>query len=208
MLRHGVAYLGKVVPLAILYAVTAQTVFALASVHTSISPIWLPSGLAVAAAVLYGYRALPAILLGAFAFNASTDIPLWVAALIAAGNTLEAAAAGWLLRLSGFRRPADRIRDVLALVGLAGLAATAVSATVGVTALWAGGVIPAAEAVSSWILWWFGDAIGVMTLTPVLLVAWARRRRWRRPSRTRTAEAGLLSSRSRWPPGPSWEPGG
>ncbi|GAA3446570.1 hybrid sensor histidine kinase/response regulator [Planomonospora venezuelensis] len=193
MLRRGAAHLGRVAALAALYAVAAKAAFALAAVHTVISPVWLPSGLAVAAVVLCGHRAVPAVLLGAFVFNASTGLPLWVAALIASGNALEAAGAGWLLRRTGFRRSAGRVRDVLALAVPAGLGATAAGAGVGVAALWAGGVVPAADLVSSWVLWWFGDAIGVLTLTPVLLAAWAHRHRRPRPGRGRVAEAVLLA---------------
>ncbi|MBG0830255.1 MASE1 domain-containing protein [Planomonospora sp. ID67723] len=193
MLRRGAAYLGGVAALAALYAVAAKAAFALAAVNTGISPAWLPSGLAVAAVVLYGYRAAPAILLGALVFNASTGVPLWVAGLIASGNTLEAAGAGWLLRRTGFQRTVGRIRDVLALAVPAGLGATAAGAGVGVAALWAGGVVPTADLASSWVLWWFGDAIGVVTLTPVLLAAWAHRHRRPRPGRGRVAEAVLLA---------------
>ncbi|GIH97693.1 MASE1 domain-containing protein [Planobispora siamensis] len=192
MLRRRAVYSGQIILLTVLYILAALAASALASVNTSISPIWLPSGLAVAAVVLYGYRVAPAVLIGALVFNASTGVPLWVAALIAAGNALEALVAAWLLNRAGFRRPVARLRDVLLLVGLAGLGASAVSAGIGVAALWAGGIVPAAGVTPSWVLWWFGDAIGVITLTPVLLSAWVHRHRRPTLSGGRVAEAVLL----------------
>src|SRR5581483_7833249 len=48
----------------------------------------------------------------------------------------EALAAWYLLRRAGFRPSLERLRDVVAFTALAGLAATALAATNGVTALW------------------------------------------------------------------------
>jgi PAS domain S-box-containing protein len=193
MVRGGGAYPARVVGLAVLYLIAAKASFAVAFVNTSISPVWLPSGVAVAAVVLFGYRLAPGVLLGAFVFNALTPVPLWVAALIAVGNTLEALGAAWLLRRVDFHPAVDRVRDVLALAGLGALTATAISASVGVASLGAAGVVPLRAAASSWILWWSGDAVGVLTLTPVLLWAWSMGRTGRLLSWTRLLEAGLLA---------------
>src|SRR5438105_13925274 len=64
----------------------------------SISPVWPPTGLAVAALVLLGPRYWPAILLGAFLANAPTSVPVLAAAGIACGSTAEAMLAAYLLR--------------------------------------------------------------------------------------------------------------
>jgi hypothetical protein len=62
------------------YVAAGKAAFALAFVHTSIAPVWPPSGIALAAVLLWGRRAVPGVLLGAFLFNASTPVPLWVSA--------------------------------------------------------------------------------------------------------------------------------
>src|SRR4051794_35357298 len=63
---------------------------ALAGVATT---VWPPTGIAIAALTIGGRRYWPAVFLGALVVNASTAIPLWVAPIIAVGNTLEALAA-------------------------------------------------------------------------------------------------------------------
>jgi MASE1 len=100
--RSGAADLGVTVLLAGVYVAGAKAAFALAFVQTSIAPIWPPSGIALAAVLLLGRRAVPGVALGALLFNASTSVPLWVSAAIALGNTLEALAGAWLLRRADF----------------------------------------------------------------------------------------------------------
>jgi signal transduction histidine kinase len=191
VIRGVGVYLAKIALLAAVYVAGAKAAFALAFVHTSIAPVWLPSGIALAGVLLLGVRAVPGVWLGAFLFNASTPVPLWVSGAIAAGNTLEAVAGTWLLRRAGFRWALDRVRDVLALGLLAAPVATVVSACVGVGCLWAAGIVPRQQVGSSWVLWWSGDAVGVLTITPLLLLGWSTRRR--PVERARVVEAACLA---------------
>ena len=180
--------------LAAVYVAAAKAAFALGFVHTSIAPVWLPSGIGLAAVLLFGPRAAVGVFLGAFLFNATTSVPLWVSAAIGFGNTLEAVAGAWLLRRAGFRREIDRVRDVLALAGLAALLATAISATVGVSSLWLSGIVSGGDVRAAWAVWWLGDASGELTVAPLLLLAgsaWGRRRR---PGLGRVLEAVALAA--------------
>jgi integral membrane sensor domain MASE1 len=179
--------------LAGVYVVAAKAAFALAFVHTSIAPIWPPSGIALAAVLLFGRRAVPGVLLGAFLFNASTPVPPWVAAAMALGNTTEAVVGAFLLRRAGFRREIDRVRDVLALAGLGALLSTAISASVGVGSLWLSGILPDSQLRVGWAIWWFGDASGMLTVAPLLLLA-STRRQWRRPEPRELLEAAALAA--------------
>ena len=177
--------------LAGVYVVAAKAAFALAFVHTSIAPIWPPSGIALAAVLLLGRGAVPGVLLGAFLFNASTPVPLWVSAAMAIGNTTEAVAGAFMLRRAGFRREIDRVRDVLALAGLGALVSTAISASVGVGSLWLSGILPDSQLRVGWAILWFGDASGMLTVAPLLLLA---RRQWRRPAPRELLEAAALAA--------------
>src|SRR6266508_417450 len=179
--------------LAGVYVAAAKAAFALAFVHTSIAPIWPPSGIALAAVLLFGRRAVHGVLLGAFLFNASTPVPLWVSAAMGVGNTAEAVVGAWLLRRAGFRRAIDRVRDVLALAGLGALVSTALSASVGVGSLWLSGILPDTQVWVGWAIWWFGDAAGMLTVAPLLLLA-STRRHWRRPEPGRVLEAAALAA--------------
>ena len=88
--RAQARYLGALLAVAAAYFVLAKLGLQLASINPSASPIWPPTGLALAAVLLGGLRMWPAIFIGAFAANATTAGTLATSALIALGNTLEA----------------------------------------------------------------------------------------------------------------------
>ena len=172
-----------------LYFGAAKIGLHLSVAHGVITPVWPPTGIALAALLIFGPRMWPAVAAGALLANATSGVSIWVAAAIAVGNTLEAVVGAWLLRRAGFRPALDRARDVLALTLLAGLFATTLAATNGVTTLAIAGSDAASPYGSAWILWWLGDAMGALLVTPLLLV-------WARPPRTfptaRIAEGAVL----------------
>jgi PAS domain S-box-containing protein len=137
-----------------------------------ITPVWAPTGIALAAAVLFGPRVWPAVAAGAFVANATSGAELPVAAVIAVGNTLEAVVGAALLRRVAFRPALDRVRDVFALVFLGAMVSTAISATNGVTTLLIAGDTSGHQYGSDWLLWWIGDGMGDLVVAPLLLV-WA-----------------------------------
>ena len=136
----------------------------------SVTAIWPPSGIALAAVVLWGYRVWPGVALGALLANAWTGVPLVTVLGITCGNTLEGVAGAFLLRRLGFRPSLERLRDVLALV-LAAVASTAISATVGVTSLMIGDAVSFDHFGSVWRVWWLGDIGGDILVAPALMVA-------------------------------------
>jgi integral membrane sensor domain MASE1 len=138
----------------------------------SVTAIWPPTGLALAALVLWGHRFWPGVALGAFLANSWTGISLVATVGIACGNTLEALAGAYLLRrVANFRPTLERVRDVLALVVLAGAVSTAISATIGVASLVLTSEVAAGSLASVWRVWWLGDMGGDVLIAPVLLVA-------------------------------------
>ncbi len=171
------------------YVGAAKLGLKLSVAHGVITPVWAPTGIALAALVLGGLRFWPAIAVGAFIANATSGASPEMAAVIAVGNTLEAVAGAYLLRRVGFRPSFERVRDVIAFALLAALFSTTLAATNGVTAL-AVADNPAAHPYgSAWRLWWIGDAMGDFLVAPLILV-WATRRPWRLP--TRRLEEGLV----------------
>ncbi len=160
----------RALALAAAYFVVAEIGLRYATIGPSISPVWPPTGLAVAALVLLGPGYWPAILVGAFLANAATSIPVLAAAGIACGNATEAALAAYLLRSRAGRHLAlDDLLGVRTLVGVAAPVGALASATVGVTTLWLAHVVPGAGVWSALSLWWAGDYLGALVVTPVLL---------------------------------------
>ncbi|HMD37816.1 MAG TPA: MASE1 domain-containing protein [Candidatus Acidoferrum sp.] len=155
----------------------------LAYVHASATAVWPCTGIAIAALLVYGYRVWPGILVGAFFVNLTTAGTVGTSVVSAVGDTLEAAAACYLVtRFARGKEAFERASDIFKFTVLAGLAATSISATVGVTTLAASGFANWAAYGSIWLTWWLGDAVGAVMVTPLLLLwkehprlAWNRR---------------------------------
>lgn len=154
---------------AIAYVVGAKLGFSLAFATKQVTAVWPPTGIALAALLIWGYRAWPGIWIGAFASNAMSAEPVWTAALIATGNTLAPVFGCYLLRRFEFENALDRVRDVLFLALFGSAVAMTVSATNGVAALALAHIVPWSAFGSVWWVWWAGDAMGVLFLAPPLL---------------------------------------
>ena len=149
-----------------------------------VTPIWPPTGVAVACLLLFGLRIWPGIALGALlvVMSISSVQPAVTGTLV--GNTAAPVCAYYLLRKVGFRTDLARLRDGFALVFLAALTATLISATAGAGLLVLTGKLATDGFWLVWSAWWAGDAMGVLIVTPVLLVLHGARRhrcarRWR-----------------------------
>jgi signal transduction histidine kinase len=166
------------VGLAAAYFIAAKAGLSLAFAAPQVSAVWPPSGIALGALLILGYRVWPGVWMGAFAANLTAAEPFGTALGIATGNTLEAVAGAWLLKgVLGFELPIERIRDVVAFL-IAVPVSTALSASIGVTSLCLGGVQPWSSFGPLWWIWWVGDFIGALLVTPLLLV-WVRGSRFR-----------------------------
>jgi serine phosphatase RsbU (regulator of sigma subunit)/integral membrane sensor domain MASE1 len=154
------------------YYGAAKLGLSLAFMTPSVTAIWPPTGIALAAVILLGYRIWPGVALGAFLANAWTGVPLYTTLGITVGNTLEAIVGAYLLaRLADFRPSLNRVRDVLALVVFAGILSTMVSATIGTTSVLIGNEISGSQFGSTWRTWWLGDMGGDLVVATALLVA-------------------------------------
>ena len=191
--RH--VYVAKVAFVALVYVAAAKAGLALAYENSSVTAIWAPTGIALAALVLGGPRLWPGVALGALLANAWTGIPAITLLGITAGNTLEALAGVHLLRAARFRPSLGRVRDVIALVVLAAGLSTLVSATIGVVSLRLGGVLPADAAGLAWRTWWLGDMGGDLLVAPLLLLLLPLRHApLRMPAPLRLLEAVVLGA--------------
>ena len=160
--------------LALVYFASAKLGLGLAFSTPSVTAVWPPTGIALAALVLGGRGLWPGVLLGAFLANVTTDVPVYTAAGIAVGNTLEALVGAWLLDRVGFRPALARLRDIFALVVLAALLSTAISATIGVASLSVGDSL-SDGALSTWRVWWVGDMGGDLLIASLIFVLVAHR---------------------------------
>lgn len=160
------------IAVAIVYFAAAEFGLSLASVHTNVSPVWPPTGVAIAALLIFGRSFWPAILLGAFGANLLTHVSVMTAAGIAVGNTLEALTAWYLLRrFRPARKTFESIVGVSQFVLFAVVLSPAVSATIGNLSLCLGGAARWSNFTSLWLTWWLGDGFGALVVAP-FLISW------------------------------------
>ncbi len=178
--------------LAVIYLLSGKLGLLMAIPPGVATPVWPPSGIALAAILLLGAHMWPGVWLGSFFLNLGVLASLetggaWtsvlVAAGIASGSSLQPLLGAWILRSAiGRRDPLQRAGDALRFAAFAGALGCMISATVGVTSLWIGGITAGPEFVPNWVTWWLGDAAGVLIVTPLLL-SWNQRVSTRHPHR-------------------------
>jgi integral membrane sensor domain MASE1 len=159
--------------LAAVYAIAGKLGLMAAFVHASATAVWPPTGIALAAMLIFGYRTAPGIFLGAFLVNITTAGTTMTSVGIAFGNTLEAVLGAALVnRYASAPHSFDRPADVYKWTVLAGLLSTMVSPLLGVGSLVLGGFAEAGNFWPVWLTWWLGDAVGALVVAPPL-VLWA-----------------------------------
>ncbi|HEX8870060.1 MAG TPA: MASE1 domain-containing protein, partial [Lentzea sp.] len=158
-----------ILAVAVAYYATAKVGLVLALVKGQVTPLWLPTGISVAALLMSGRKIWPGIALGALTANIALGAGPLAIAVITVGNTAAPLAAWYLLTRFGFRPQLDRLKDALLLVFAGALGAMLISALIGAAALKIDGMIPWHEIPAVIAVWWTGDAMGVLVFTPLLL---------------------------------------
>ncbi len=159
----------KLVALAAIYFATGKLGLTLSTVGGVVTLVWPPTGVGLAAVLLYGHRMWPALVAGAFLTNVTSDAPVGFALATAIGNPLPPLVGAWLLSRADFDSAINRIKDVLVLIFLGALAPTTLSSSVGASGLFFTGMISGPDFFHTWLTWWLGDTLGVLMVAPVLL---------------------------------------
>lgn len=180
--RHLHAPLIQNAAVAVVYLLTAKLGLLLALEQTNATAVWPPTGIALAACLVFGYRIWPGIFCGAFLANivvlAATPFSLMSALLVscgtASGNTLEALTGAYLVKrfISG-GLPFDRTQDTLRFILLGAFASPVISATIGTASFCIYGD-DWSRSGQMWLTWWLGDAVGALIFAPLLLT-WEKR---------------------------------
>jgi len=184
------------------YFICGRLGLALAIINPIASPVWPPTGVALAAILIWGYQTWPGVFAGAFLvnlvqFSISYHLhPLSARAIlesltIATGNTSEGLLAAYLVsRFANGRSAFEKSEDALRFAALAGFASPMLSATVGTAALAMGAFAHGIALLRIWTTWWLGDATGALIVAPAILL-WSVPSRvvWRR---SRLVEAFVL----------------
>lgn len=169
----------RVTILAAAYTLTGIVGLSLAIPPGYATAVWPPSGMALAALMLWGPRVWPGIAIGSFLVNVAvsatnanvsfTVLSAAIAASIAAGSTVQAlACAGALRRWVGLEQLFESGSAMLLFTGVATVACL-VASSWGVATLNIAGVVPPEHFLDTWQTWWLGDLIGMIVFAPVFL---------------------------------------
>ena len=165
------------------YYLTARLGLTFAFEGTNASPVWMPSGIAMAAVLLTSYRVWPAIFFGAFFANLQTlpvselsftSISL-LSIITATGNTLEALVGAWLIsNFSNSSSPLETMKGTSLFIFAGALLSPVIAALVGSLSF--------CLFTNHWMVldhmllnWWFGDTLGVLIVAPVI-IKWKQRK--------------------------------
>jgi PAS domain S-box-containing protein len=153
------------------YVVAGKIGQATADIRSSnLGPVWPAFGVALAAVLLCGYRIWVGIVAAAFLVAYSSPVPHLAAAGQAVGATLAALTGTFLLRrIVKFDLSLSRLRDAIGLIVFGAFGSAVVSASIGVSVLYAAHVQAYYGLGSAWLIYWLGDATGVLLVTPLVL---------------------------------------
>lgn len=137
----------------------------------SVTAIWVPAGISLAALLLWGTRVWPGVYCGSFAVSLSITGSLPLALAFAALVVLADLPGAWLINrfangVHAFFKTGDAIRFIF----FGAVLTPALSATLGVSLLCASGLAKVAEFSTLWFTWWVGDMLGILFLTPFLVL--------------------------------------
>jgi PAS domain S-box-containing protein len=137
---------------------------------SNLGPVWPAYGIALAGILICGYRVWLGVAAGAFLVAFFSPVPHIAALGQAAGASLAATTGAFLLhRTAKFHSSLSRLSDVLSLIALGGFGSAIVSASLGVAVLYATHVHAYSGLGAAWLIYWLGDATGVLLVTPLVL---------------------------------------
>jgi len=197
--RRWLVTLGLNIVLAAAYAALGAGALQMIMAPDFAAPVFPSAGLAVAAVLRWGPRALPGVLVGSAIVNlllSDSRGQMWLLAhaMVGVGATAQAyigaaLAKRWVGPVPRLTEPRELLRFYAAVAGVACL----VSPTIGITALSWAGALPPGRWPAQWFAWWVGDAIGVMLATPVALSLFGLPRSHWAPRRLSVAVPMLLA---------------
>ena len=141
------------------------------ALDTGISVVWPPSGFALAVLLRFGMRSIVPLWIGdAIANLFWTGMPPTVALLMPGLTVVEPLIGILLLRLVGFDSALRRLRDIAALIAVGAPISTLLKAFAGIYLLSALGLTGWNDYWLNVLVFWGGNAGGVLTVAPGILI--------------------------------------
>jgi integral membrane sensor domain MASE1 len=163
--------LGLLATVTLTYFVAGRLGLRVAFVHPYVTPIWIPSGVAIAGFVLFGYRVWPAILVGCFLDHVTRAGLVPNTFSIPVASVLEGIAGAYLIkRFANGAKAFDTAKGVFLFVLFACVCAPLINPTIGVGTNYLDGSLSLRDAGFRWVSWWLAHGIGILLVAPFLIL--------------------------------------
>jgi len=182
-----IPFIGGNLVIACAYFVLGYIGTFLSTPPSNASPIWPPTGLALAVALVYGIRIIPGVFVGSLLIKIYTFydfstlgpiIPsLITSAISSLGSCAQAIFGAWLINyFIGKQNPLIEDSKILRFFVYGAFFSCLVAPTIGISTIFLQGFITFEDVPISWLTWWVGDSIGVTIFAPFILAFIAKPR--------------------------------
>ena len=161
----------KILLMSLAYYITGKISFAVFSQDMLVTmAAFAPEGFALSGALIYGWRILPGIFLGQLILALDTGLMPMASIAISVINTFEAYVAIRIFDYFKLSRELGTTRDIFGLVGIILFILQPISALLGNGTLLLFDIISISDFINTTFFWWFGNIMGQLLFTPMLLV--------------------------------------
>ncbi|MCE7915232.1 MAG: hypothetical protein DYH15_11255, partial [Nitrosomonas sp. PRO4] len=172
---NGWLDIGSILLLALIYALLAKIIIENFAAHGIFSPIWPPSGLALAALLIGGRRLWPGIALGVFIANYLAGKSIESNLVFVIGNTFEPLFAIWLLKRNLKSANHQSIIDLknpgeYSWFALAAILSVTLGTMICIMGLSLINELSSQVLTFSLLLWWIANLLGIAIFTPFFLI--------------------------------------
>src|SRR4051794_12784555 len=171
--RSAATYLVELSIVAATYIGLAESALLLPAINPTATPLWPPTGFALALVLLRGYRIWPAILVGSLSPYLMADRPLLEVGSVGLGTLLAAFAGTWLInRWSNGHQTFGTPSSIAKFAIISFAPTTMISSAIALAAFILSNKISFSDSIVTWVTWWLADAAGTLVIAPVV-VLWA-----------------------------------
>jgi PAS domain S-box-containing protein len=155
------------------YIGLCESALLLPAINPVATPLWPPTGFALALVLLRGYRIWPAILVGSFSPYFMAGRSLLELGSVGISTLLAAFAGTWLISRWSNGHQTFGTPSSIAKFAIVSFAPTAmISSTIALAGFILANKLSFSDSVVTWVTWWLADAAGTLVITPVV-VLWA-----------------------------------
>jgi PAS domain S-box-containing protein len=169
--RNAATYLVEFLVAAAIYVGVAEAARLQAAINPAATPLWPPTGFALALVLLRGYRIWPAILAGPVSSYFTAGQSLLECASVGIGTLLAAFAGTWLIGRWSNGRETFGAPAGIAKFAVIGFVPTAmIGSTIVLAEFILTDKLSLSDAAVTWLTWWLADAAGILLIVPVVVL--------------------------------------